>query len=85
MQRNAKEEFIMMYFMDGRFIVDFNVIGEFITNIYESGTEFLAENAVYAMIGISGFLIGVIWHAFMTWKEKREQMKIEENCQTSNI
>lgn len=75
----------MMYFMDGKFVVDFVVIREFITNIYESGTEFLADNAVYAIIGISGFLVGVIWHAFMDWKTKREQQKIEEKYSTSNI
>ncbi|MBO7450890.1 MAG: hypothetical protein J6U54_11035 [Clostridiales bacterium] len=75
----------MMYFMNGKFVVDFVEIEEFITNVFESGTEFLAENAVYAVIGITGFMVGVIWHTYMDWKEKREQKKIEANYQTSNI
>ena len=85
MQRKLKEVTEMMYFMNGKFVVDFNAIGEFITNVYESSAEFLAENAVYAIIGISGFMVGVIWHAYMDWKEKKEQKRIEEKYQTSNI
>lgn len=75
----------MMYFLNGKFIVDFNVIEEFITNLCENGSEFLANNALYAVIGLSGFLVGVLWHTYMNWKVKREEMKIEEKCSTSNI
>lgn len=75
----------MMYFINGKFVVDFNVIEEFITNSCESGADFLTEIAPYAMIGIGGFVVGVIWHAFMKWKEKKAIEKIEEEYETSNI
>lgn len=86
MQRNVEREVIvMMYFMNGKFVVDFVMLENFIVEVYESSAEFLAENAVYAMIGITGFMVGVIWHAFMVWKEKKEEKRIEEKYSTSNI
>lgn len=77
----------MMYFMNGKFVVDFNAIEEFLTNSYNSGADFLAEIAPYAMIGIGGFIVGVIWHAIMKWKERKEIERIEEeySTETSNI
>lgn len=75
----------MMYFMNGKFIVDFNMIEKFITNVYESGSGFLTEISPYAMIGIGGFMVGICWHAFMCWKEKREHKRIEQEYEASNV
>lgn len=75
----------MMYFMNGKFIVDFNAIEEFITDLCTNGSEFITNNALYAVIGLSGFLVGVLWHTYMNWKIRREEKKIEEQYVTSDI
>ena len=75
----------MMYFVNGRFIVDFNVIVKFFNELIEAIYEFQEAYWAYAVVGLVGFMTGVIWLALMNLKEKREQKKIEEKYQTSNI
>lgn len=63
----------MMYFESGKFIIDFVEI-----------SEFLSDYSVYAIVGIAGFLVGVIWHAIMAWKGNREQKRIEAKYNYDN-
>lgn len=66
----------MMYFESGKFIIDFIAM-----------SEFLAEYRIYAMIGIIGFMIGVIWHSIVEWKESRRkklELKLKEKNEKLN-
>lgn len=63
----------MMYFESGKFIVDFVEMSEFIIEI-----------APYAIVGLAGFMIGMIWHAALVAKERKNLTKRNVNYSTSN-